>query len=460
MKTMKLSFLLLVGLVLCGHAQGPQALIQSQGQGQALIQSQSDLSTLRTMVDEILADPENQQSRRLLQQLVQEKLILQYQDVQSRRELALEQGLKLSGELGASAETNQQLMRALESINPQAFKSLTSRITRMRAQKLGEVARSAQGMFVALLREALKYYEQGQEDEGFVTLITALTLHPTLPGAIASVAKVRRVVPAHRVELVKVSTQAPAAAPAAATNYYKLISPEESALAQQYFRQGIRLYGGGKLEEAAQSFREALAHDPNNEWIKRSLERTSAELKMKGPRPAAKEARPKAEEKPAAAEKKSAEAEEKPAAEERPAQASTPAGAGMPYVTQRGDNFWKLAKRFYSDARKWRLIQDANPQFKGPLPTGVDIVIPQFAKATAEASAQPAQALAVEGPRQHVVEKGDTLWKLAQKYYGDANQWEFILKANPRIKDENVLEKGAVLVMPALPKGPVPENSR
>ena len=53
------------------------------------------------------------------------------------------------------------------------------------------------------------------------------------------------------------------------------------------------------------------------------------------------------------------------------------------------------------------------------------------------------------GPRQHVVVEGDTLAKLARRYYGNTNRWNEILEANRDvIKNENVLPVGATLRIP------------
>lgn len=55
-------------------------------------------------------------------------------------------------------------------------------------------------------------------------------------------------------------------------------------------------------------------------------------------------------------------------------------------------------------------------------------------------------------PRLHRVQKGDTLFKLARKYYNDESQWKTIYKANQgSIKDKDHLVPGETLVIPPLP---------
>ncbi len=66
------------------------------------------------------------------------------------------------------------------------------------------------------------------------------------------------------------------------------------------------------------------------------------------------------------------------------------------------------------------------------------------APVTENPSAAPATA-----PRTHVVVAGDNLARLARQYYGNANRWDEILRANRDvIKNENVLPLGATLQIP------------
>jgi nucleoid-associated protein YgaU len=51
----------------------------------------------------------------------------------------------------------------------------------------------------------------------------------------------------------------------------------------------------------------------------------------------------------------------------------------------------------------------------------------------------------------HTVEKGDTLWKIAEKNYHDGSKYPLIFEANvPMIKDADEIYPGQVLRIPAL----------
>ena len=50
---------------------------------------------------------------------------------------------------------------------------------------------------------------------------------------------------------------------------------------------------------------------------------------------------------------------------------------------------------------------------------------------------------------EHTVVSGDTLYRLARKYYDDSTMWRKIYEANEgTIEDENFLEKGQILIIP------------
>ena len=49
---------------------------------------------------------------------------------------------------------------------------------------------------------------------------------------------------------------------------------------------------------------------------------------------------------------------------------------------------------------------------------------------------------------EYTVLKGDTLGKIAQKFYGDAQKFELIVKANPKLTDPKKLKVGAKIQIP------------
>jgi 5'-nucleotidase len=62
-------------------------------------------------------------------------------------------------------------------------------------------------------------------------------------------------------------------------------------------------------------------------------------------------------------------------------------------------------------------------------------------------SAQPAPAQPEDTFRTHTIARGETLWRIARKYYGDGAKWRMIAEYN-NIPDPNKLVIGQKLTLP------------
>jgi nucleoid-associated protein YgaU len=66
----------------------------------------------------------------------------------------------------------------------------------------------------------------------------------------------------------------------------------------------------------------------------------------------------------------------------------------------------------------------------------------------------PADAEAPTAPRTYVVQRGDTLSKIAGKFYGATSEWRRIYEANrERIKDPDLIQPGWTLTIPETTSG-------
>jgi len=62
-------------------------------------------------------------------------------------------------------------------------------------------------------------------------------------------------------------------------------------------------------------------------------------------------------------------------------------------------------------------------------------------------------------PQKYLVQEGDTLWKISEKFYGYGYNWVDIAKAN-KIQNPNQIEKGEELQIPEVPvRKPVAQKS-
>src|SRR3989339_584884 len=137
------------------------------------------------------------------------------------------------------------------------------------------------------------------------------------------------------------------------------------------------------------------------------------------------------------------------------------------YTVKPGDTLWIIAQNFYNDGTKWKMIQDANKiQNPSKLKTGMVLTIPDVSGATIRRSApvEPQRNPAANsgfdstpsttGGKYHTVVKGDTLWKLARKYYNDSTKTTVIFEANrdKMATPETTLKTGWKLLIPEMPK--------
>lgn len=135
------------------------------------------------------------------------------------------------------------------------------------------------------------------------------------------------------------------------------------------------------------------------------------------------------------------------------------------YTVQAGDTYESISKRFYGSAahadaitranglgdagrlltpgRTIRIARDPGNVQGKPLPR-VDPVAGPDPKPPAS---EPAPI--VKAPRTYTVQSGDSLSKIAKRFYDDANEWTRIYEANKgKMKGPHDLKLGAVLVIP------------
>lgn len=147
-----------------------------------------------------------------------------------------------------------------------------------------------------------------------------------------------------------------------------------------------------------------------------------------------------------------------------PGKEPVPANARLHTVASNED-LYKIAKKYYGDGNKWLLIFNANQNRihdRNSLKIGTELIIPD-----AESAVPPPSKVAkvddagqgVKGnenttksnAKEHTVQEGDSLYKLAIKYYNDGTKWKAILDANAAtLNKKNALKLGQTLIIPDL----------
>jgi LysM repeat protein len=115
---------------------------------------------------------------------------------------------------------------------------------------------------------------------------------------------------------------------------------------------------------------------------------------------------------------------------------------GRIVVARPGDSLWKLAQQNLGAGLRWPDLLAANPNIADPnrIATGLQIVVP----AKRMVARRAADSLT------HIkVQKGDSLWTLAETHFGRAAAWTCIAQANPLLRDPNRIIAGQELLLPS-----------
>ncbi len=103
------------------------------------------------------------------------------------------------------------------------------------------------------------------------------------------------------------------------------------------------------------------------------------------------------------------------------------------YTIEAGDSLWKIAEDAYGDGYAWTKIYEQNKETIGDNPSmlvkGMKISLPKL---------EPAE------PVEYTIQKGDTMWDVAQDLCGDGFQWQQIATAN-EIQNPRLIEPGLKL---------------
>jgi len=151
-------------------------------------------------------------------------------------------------------------------------------------------------------------------------------------------------------------------------------------------------------------------------------------------------------------------------------------GGSQMHTVQAGETLDRISLKYYGTRHKWSEILEANKTVLSDprkLHAGMKLTIPALKNVgVAEATAaHPALSAATEAPtggaaakadasaptsktptganHSYTVQKGDTLFRIAQKVYSDGSKWKDIQAANPdKARDQRSLRAGVVLVIP------------
>ena len=118
------------------------------------------------------------------------------------------------------------------------------------------------------------------------------------------------------------------------------------------------------------------------------------------------------------------------------------------YQVKEGDDLWKIAEKVYGSGYNWVDLAKAN-KLENPevLFVNTKLNIPNVPVRTVTLKAnQDVQPNPITGVS-YTVQKGDYLWDIAVRAYGDGYKWVEIAKVN-KLVNPNLIYSGNVLKLP------------
>ena len=118
------------------------------------------------------------------------------------------------------------------------------------------------------------------------------------------------------------------------------------------------------------------------------------------------------------------------------------------YVVKEGDNLWSIAENIYGSGYNWVDLAKAN-KLENPsvLYVGTKLTVPNVKVKEQTIVKQSAEGKNPITQTSYKVVKGDYLWDIAVRAYGDGYKWVEIAKAN-KLVNPNLIHSGNVLKLP------------
>ncbi len=121
------------------------------------------------------------------------------------------------------------------------------------------------------------------------------------------------------------------------------------------------------------------------------------------------------------------------------------------YIVKQGDSLWTISENIYKSGYNWIDIAKAN-KLENPelIYAGTKLEIPQAQPKATETSAEKtfeqSANSSITGDT-YTVAKGDNLWEIAVRAYGDGYRWVDIARKNNLI-NPNLIHSGNIFVIP------------
>lgn len=117
------------------------------------------------------------------------------------------------------------------------------------------------------------------------------------------------------------------------------------------------------------------------------------------------------------------------------------------HIVQKGENLWAIAEKYYGSGYNWvDIAKENNLKNAGFITAGQTLTMPEVPAKLATTTGFKAVGEPISGGTYTVV-KGDCLWNIAVRAYGDGYKWVEIVKEN-NLKNPDIIHAGNILVLP------------
>lgn len=117
------------------------------------------------------------------------------------------------------------------------------------------------------------------------------------------------------------------------------------------------------------------------------------------------------------------------------------------YTVTSGDTLWKIAEVRYQSGYNWVDIAQANDLADpGQIETGQVLQLPNVEAKTVTTTQTPTSEKDSITGATYSIQKGDSLWEIAVRAYGDGYRWTQIAQEN-QLTNPNLIHSGNQLVL-------------
>ena len=124
--------------------------------------------------------------------------------------------------------------------------------------------------------------------------------------------------------------------------------------------------------------------------------------------------------------------------------------SGKIHTVVKGETLWSISEDAFGSGYNWTDIYNANKLTSDKIEVGQKLTLPDVSSKQPTSTKESLSTSEVQNPisgSTYTVVKGDSLWKIAVRAYGDGFRWVEIARVN-KLSNPNIIHSGNVLTLP------------